>query len=351
MLKVNTIFILLGTACNMSCRHCSQLPVRASSVKTEKCSEELLDAIATWSKQVDFKRTIWFWGGEPLLYLDTIKDIVSRLEAKGADLQYTTTTNGLLLTQEVADYFNKHNFRVVMSYDAPNPTAVRQKVPSEENIKAFLTIKNRNINAVFSPENCDLCAMMDCIKEKFPDTHISIGFMQVMGPIPKDTYTYKKGSMLREMRKAAERLTSDKDYDYTLYAWFRPRVRRWRNWGRGLKDKWYKEPIPPCGSGLSTFSFDLKGNYYPCHNCYLTIGTFEEDWNELSKRTIETWKAMVPEGCLKCEHLDMCQNRCPMAMRKGDCYEQCSFMKEYWAVTKQVANEYDLFVIPKEIKW
>jgi len=60
---------------------------------------------------------------------------------------------------------------------------------------------------------------------------------------------------------------------------------------------------------------------------------------------------MVPEGCLKCEHLDMCQNRCPMAMRKGDCYEQCSFMKEYWAVTKQVADEYGLFVIPKEIKW
>lgn len=105
MLKVNTIFILLGTACNMSCRHCSQLPVRVSSAQTTRCSEELLDAIAEWSKQVDFKRTIWFWGGEPLLYLDTIKDIVSRLEAKGADLQYTTTTNGLLLTKQVADEY------------------------------------------------------------------------------------------------------------------------------------------------------------------------------------------------------------------------------------------------------
>lgn len=342
-LKVKTIFIRLGTACNMSCRHCSQLPVRVSSVKAERCSEELLDALVKWSKQDDYKRNIWFWGGEPLLYLDTIKDIVSRLEAKGADLNYTTTTNGLLLTQEVANYFNEHNFRVVMSYDAPNPTAVRQMVPSEENINAFLAIKNRNINTVFSPENCDLCAMIACIKEKFPDTHISIGFMQVMGPIPKDTYTYKKGSMLKEMRRAAERLTSGNDYDYTLFAWFRPRVKRWRAWGPLTRKSWLEEPLPPCGSGSNSVAFDLKGNYYPCHNGNITLGTVKEPFEKLMEKTMKFWVSMIPEGCLKCEHLDMCRNRCPMAMRKGDCYEQCSFMKEYWAVTKQVADEYGLF--------
>lgn len=342
-IKFNTIFILLGTACNMQCRHCSQLPVRVGTVKIEKCDEKLLDKIFLWSKGGVKQRVVWFWGGEPLLYLETIKDIVQRLEDKGAKLRFNVTTNGLLLTDELAEYFNKHNFRIVLSYDAPNPLAVRQCVPKDEAISAFLKIKNRTVNTVFSPDNCDVCDSIDYLNTKFPDTYISIGFMQVMSPIPKDTYTYKEGTILSAMQRAAQRIKDDKDGNGGLAFWFKNRVKRWRIWDESVKESWLNCPIPPCMSGEMTMTFDLKGNYYPCHNGSITLGDVTEDFDALHEKTIQFWKDNLPSGCLKCEHLDMCRNRCPMAMRKGDCYEQCGFMKEYWSVTKQVADEYGLF--------
>ena len=343
--SIRVAFLILGTACNMACRHCSQLPVREDSIYNDLCSEDLICALAEWSKQSEGKHVLWFWGGEPLLYMPAIKDVVRRLEARNAKLAYTTTTNGLLLTQELADYFNAHNFRVVMSYDAPNPVAVRQKVPSEDAIAAFLKIHNRTVNTVFSPANCDLCASVDYLSARFPGTHISIGFMQVMSAIPEDTYRYKPGSMLESMRNAAKRLNDGRDRDGIIQYWFKRRIKRWRMWDESVRKKWIESPIPPCGSGESTISFDLQGNCYPCHNGGMQVGTVSDGFDVLHKRTMQVWERMLPTGCLKCEHLDMCRNRCPMAMRKGDEYEQCSaFMKEYWLATKIVANEYELFM-------
>ncbi len=62
-----------------------------------------------------------FFGGEPLLNFSVVKEIVAygrQLEAKeGKQIQFTLTTNAVLLDQEIQEYLNREQISVVLSLD------------------------------------------------------------------------------------------------------------------------------------------------------------------------------------------------------------------------------------------
>ena len=62
-----------------------------------------------------------FFGGEPLLNLQVVKETVAYGEqqaaAKGKELRFTLTTNGMLLDDETAAYLNEKMFNLVLSLD------------------------------------------------------------------------------------------------------------------------------------------------------------------------------------------------------------------------------------------
>ena len=62
-----------------------------------------------------------FYGGEPLMNFKVIEQIVAAAEAKAAETRthtdYHITTNGTLLTREVADFMDRHQFTVYFSID------------------------------------------------------------------------------------------------------------------------------------------------------------------------------------------------------------------------------------------
>ena len=62
-----------------------------------------------------------FFGGEPLLNFDVIKELVrygrQRAEAAGKKIKYTLTTNAVLLNDAVAEYLEQEGISVVLSLD------------------------------------------------------------------------------------------------------------------------------------------------------------------------------------------------------------------------------------------
>jgi uncharacterized protein len=62
-----------------------------------------------------------FYGGEPLMNFDAIRRIVGAAENKATDTgtraDYHITTNGTLLTREIADFMDAHRFTVYFSID------------------------------------------------------------------------------------------------------------------------------------------------------------------------------------------------------------------------------------------
>lgn len=93
----------LGSKCNLGCSHCHCEPSNFSFNP---------DIIPYINKQ-NYQR-ITFSGGKPLLYINTIKSIVSQLEIKPI---YRIVTNGTLLTKEIVNWLNQYDFRVIVSYD------------------------------------------------------------------------------------------------------------------------------------------------------------------------------------------------------------------------------------------
>ncbi len=73
-----------------------------------------------------------FFGGEPLMNWDVVKDIViyarSREKEYGKTFRFTITTNGMLLDDEKIDFINKEMFNVVLSLDGRKEVNDRMRV-------------------------------------------------------------------------------------------------------------------------------------------------------------------------------------------------------------------------------
>lgn len=144
--KVGVISIFLGNKCNMSCPYCHRDEAETSPVISDKL-KNILTKVG--------KIKIFFYGGEPTLYMDVIKEIV---EIK-PDADYYITTNGKLF-DKYKDYFNEHNFFVVFSYDGKN--SERDFDPLTKPIK----INRIGVSSTLTHNHCDIKQWAKDINDK-----------------------------------------------------------------------------------------------------------------------------------------------------------------------------------------
>lgn len=125
--NVQQISLQVTQNCNFRCSYCiygheEYLNQREHSTKKMNQS--------TAFKAVDFLHkhssdrssvTIGFYGGEPLLEFDLIKKTVEYAEnlLSGKDVEFTITTNGSLLTDQVVEFLSMHRFKTMVSLDGP----------------------------------------------------------------------------------------------------------------------------------------------------------------------------------------------------------------------------------------
>lgn len=109
--------------CNLRCKYCF------ASTGDFGEGRKLLDT-ETGKKAIDFllkhskgRRNLEldFFGGEPLMNMPVIKEVVSYARSKEAEynkkFRFTVTTNGILLNDEITDYLNKEMYNIVLSID------------------------------------------------------------------------------------------------------------------------------------------------------------------------------------------------------------------------------------------
>jgi uncharacterized protein len=66
-------------------------------------------------------RAVTFYGGEPLLRFDFVKSCIEYAKSafSRSTVEFSITTNGALITPEIANYFLENNVNVVVSIDGP----------------------------------------------------------------------------------------------------------------------------------------------------------------------------------------------------------------------------------------
>lgn len=113
--------------CNLRCSYCSYTETsnysnrkhsdRRMSVETAKAGVDFLLAHSTKCSSIH----IGFYGGEPLLEMMLIKQIVSYANSvcKDKKIHFALTTNGTLLSDEIVDYLVENHFTITVSLDGP----------------------------------------------------------------------------------------------------------------------------------------------------------------------------------------------------------------------------------------
>ncbi|MEW6741681.1 MAG: radical SAM protein [Planctomycetota bacterium] len=105
--------------CNLRCSYCfgEKEYMHQKEVMTGDVARRALDVL--FQGDVQTARRVEFFGGEPLLAFDTMREAVEYTEARGYRVGFAVTTNGSLLSPGVARFLGDHRFDVSVSLDGP----------------------------------------------------------------------------------------------------------------------------------------------------------------------------------------------------------------------------------------
>lgn len=121
--KCEQLILNLTENCNLRCSYCIYSGGYAS--QRSHSNKTMSKDIALMSVDYFFQRCakevyVGFYGGEPLLEFEKLKKIVAYCRAKPASrINYSLTTNGVLLDEEKIRFFIRNGFSVTVSLDGP----------------------------------------------------------------------------------------------------------------------------------------------------------------------------------------------------------------------------------------
>jgi uncharacterized protein len=259
--------------CNMACRYCFGGQGQFSgprALMTDEIGKKALDFLIDNSgsrKNLE----VDFFGGEPLLNWQTIKNIVKygrEIETMhGKHFRFTLTTNGLLLTDEVADFLNRHMDNVILSIDGRPEVNDRMRpliggqgshARVLDNFKRF--VKQRDglyyVRGTFTRHNLDFANDVRYLAEA---GFRSISVEPVVAPEDED-YALRCQDLTAILT----------EYDHLADFWLEQRAH-----GKPFDFFHFKidldqgscifKRIAGCGAGTEYVAISPEGDIYPCH--------------------------------------------------------------------------------------
>lgn len=139
--------------CNFRCSYCPY----TSNIGNNRLHQNKKMDIETAKKAIDFLEehsadstsiNIGFYGGEPLMEYEMIKELIAYAEQKFImkDLSFTMTTNGSLLSREKIEFFSKHKMNITISLDGIKEINDKNRVFANSDKGTFdYVIKNLKI--------------------------------------------------------------------------------------------------------------------------------------------------------------------------------------------------------------
>lgn len=128
------LILQLTRACNLNCSYCytSGKYADENALSAQMSHETCLKAVDFFCERaVDSRKPfISFYGGEPLLRFDLIKETVAhvRKKYKRKTFGFNLTTNGTLLDSKIIEFLVKYDFGILVSLDGPKDINDRYRV-------------------------------------------------------------------------------------------------------------------------------------------------------------------------------------------------------------------------------
>ena len=293
--------------------------------------ETALASIDFFSERVSDSKSvnIGFYGGEPLLAYDTLKECISYAKKKlrGKPLTFSITTNASLLSESIMEYFVANDVHVLVSLDGPKEIHDYNRKHCYDgsgtfdlvfsNLKRLLSNDkfrhNISINAVINPSYSF---------EKYNYFFNSPDFREVTiySPIvslPKEQFPLvsKQFANSLELAKYSQMLQMVEQHPKIKFSIFSQYKDSLWNVYEVLK---IKTPLPqkrnhsgPCMPGIKRLFVNTDGMFLPCEkvsegNPNNYMGSIKTGFDISSVRKIMNSTSCIKEKCKKCWALRFC---------------------------------------------
>ena len=349
--NVDRVFVILGTRCNLNCKYCMQHEITDKQIFNEINPEiyDFLTEIAYENK--DKEILITFYGGEPLLYFNNIKEIVRILNTKnGVHFRYGIITNAKLLTDEMVAFFNDNDFNVAVSYDGKNVSETRgfDAFANADSRERILALNKLCLTGVISAKNypLEILNAMQEVSNAYYELHgyhlqINLDELLDVGVADKELWGFDYDRVSGEMKQ----IISDVDkyvkgerysFDDSIKAFYLNSIVNAYAAGEANESELGYNCF--CGNGYSVLNIDLKGNLYPCHNTGCVVGNIKSDYYEYLGKVIRHDKTRESrEVCVKCPVFNICKGGCKLVQNKQE--NTCKLMRAlYEPVIQYIEN-------------
>jgi len=320
---VGTIFVMLGSSCNLNCKYCMQHALIETPVPARNLDAGIIDFIAAHAAESDKPLDVRFYGGEPLIYMDDIRQIVHLLKEKQANVRFSIISNGKLLTEEIVQFFNAHNFEVAISWDGDNVSDTRRYDVVKEHRAELLQIDNLSIDGVLTSYNYiyDFLQANVSLQDEYKKLHgytykvftdeimdCDNSSRELTNVDLKRVYEQSEAVVKKALSDEVEHSTlSRMCFEIFYRAVFRSMI---------SEKSCLSKDYCACSNAVCTINLDLDGNLYQCHNNWKKVGNIFLD-------NYETYMAhaVINENisrhnhenhCKDCEASLMCSTGCPL---------------------------------------
>jgi len=265
---VKALCLNVSHACNLRCEYCFASKANGEgelmSFETGKAALDFLVANSGDRRNLE----VDFFGGEPLLNWDVVKQLVSYARSIESDanknFRFTLTTNGMLLDDSILDYANSEFQTVVLSIDGREITHDRFRKQADgsgsysaivDKLQRFAEKRQGEyyIRATYTSENLDF--LQDLL-------HLySLGFKHLsIEPVvcsEDEPYSLRESDLavIYEQYEKLAQYLCDNPESFTFYHFMLDLEN-----GPCLDKR-----IAGCGSGSEYMAVTPDGSLYPCH--------------------------------------------------------------------------------------
>ena len=301
--KVRSITLTITHSCNLNCSYCYEKHKNSKRMTFDTAinivEKELNDESNLTYDYVE----IDFFGGEPLLEFELIKDIVDYVKAKKYKNKYVffATTNGTILTEEMKLWFAKNRDQIVLglSLDGTREMHNTNRSNSYDKIDVDFYAKyysDQGVKMTISPETLPSLAegVIHCNQ---------LGF-KVFANLAYDidwSNKINKQILEEQLKKLVDYYIANKNQYYCSMLDIE------RLFGVGENNG---EIIRTCGAGWTMRAYDYDGELYPCQH-FLPISIGEEKAKQ--SKTLKFERNISEEDhldveCRKCIFVNTCPN-------------------------------------------
>lgn len=300
--STRVVSLMLTWACNLNCIYCFE------KFKTKGKEMSVDTAKQILSKEFDMLRTrnqhgklkVEFFGGEPLLRFDLIKEITEWIEKHDPKVEYllSVTSNGTLLDDAKRTWFTQHKdtIRIVMSVDG-----------SEE-----MQTHNRGAIAGEVP--------LDFIRRTWPDLHFKSTISRANLPTLADGLI----ALLEKGHVIAPNLAQGEDWqdgDEIIYKRELTKLAEWhlshperepmnifnQPFFALLEPHCSQPPKKNCGTGTTMTTYDVDGTCYPCHLFVPITHGRAHALEEIARIDFHDDDSLIDDSCRSCKILRICK--------------------------------------------